>query len=115
MDIIIIKEPITRVELKKIAEKRFGDLVKAAVDIEQGIMAVGGELHIDEAVMLYEEAGSKGQNVWGINIWPDRTGDEFIVFDSMINLKPNQGNRTRGIDNLEIKEKIISIVNKLIK
>ena len=115
MDIIIIKEPITRAELKKIAERRFGDLLKAAVDIEQSIMAVGGELHIDEAVMLYEESGSKGHNVWGINIWPDRTGDEFIVFDSMINLKPNQDNRTRGVNNLEIKEKIISIVNKLIK
>ncbi|MEX2090820.1 MAG: DUF5674 family protein [Candidatus Paceibacterota bacterium] len=114
MDIIIIKEPITRVELKKIAERRFGDLVKAAVDIEQEIMAVGGELHIDEEVALFEEAGSNQQNVWGINIYPNEKGEEFIQFDSMINLKPNQGNRTRGVDDLSTREKIIFIVNKLV-
>jgi|SRR3989338_2267630 len=114
MDIVIIKEPITRAELKKIAEKRFGDLVKAAVDIEQEIMAVGGEFHMDEQTVLHEESGSKQQDVWGINIYPDRTGDEFIEFDSMINLKPNQGNRTRSIQDLVIVEKIISIVKKIV-
>ena len=114
MDITIIKEPITRAELKKIAEQRYGDLVKAAVDIEQGIMAVGGQLHIDEQVMLFEEAGSKHQNVWGVNIYPDDTGDGFIQFDSMVNLKPDQGNRTRGVDDPVIRNKIISIINTLV-
>jgi len=114
MDIIIIKEPISRAELKKIAEKRFGDLVKAAIDIEQEIMAVGGEFHMDEQIVLFEETGSKQQDVWGINIYPDKTGDELIEFDSMINLKPNQGNRIRGIQDPDIREKIIIIVNKLI-
>lgn len=114
MDIFIIEEPITRTELKKIAEKRFGDLVKAAVDIEQEVMAVGGEFHIDEQTALFEEKGSKQQNVWGINIYPDETGEGFVEFDSMINLKPNQDNRTRHIQELTIREKIISIVKKLI-
>ena len=111
----IIKEPITRAELKKIAEERFGDLVKAAVDIEQGIMAVGGELHVDEQVALVEEAGSKHWDVWGVNIKPLETGDDFIHFDSVINYKVNYGNRTRDIDNLEIKEKVMDIINKLVK
>jgi|SRR3989344_3914884 len=114
MDIIIIEEPMTRAELKKIAEKRFGDLVKAAVDIEQEIMAVGGEFHMDEQTTLFEEKGSKQQNVWGINIYPDDIGEGFIEFDSMINLKPNQGNRTRNIQNQEILKKITTIVKKLI-
>jgi len=114
MDIIIIEEPITRAELKKIAEKRFGDLVKAAVDIEQEIMAVGGEFHMDEQTFLFEEKSSKQQNVWGINIHPNDTGEGFIEFDSMINLKPNQGNRTRNIQDFAIRKKIISIVKKLI-
>src|SRR3989338_9189910 len=114
MDIIIIEEPITRAELKKIAEKRFGDFVKAAVDIEQEIMAVGGEFHMDEQTTLFEEKGSKQYNVWGINIYPDNIGEGFIEFDSMINLKLNQGNRTRSIQDPVIREKIISIVKKLI-
>jgi len=115
MDIVIIKEPTTRTELKKIAEKRFGDMVKAAVDIEQEIMAVGGQFHMDEQVFLYEETGSKQQNVWGINIFPDEVGDKFIEIDSLINLKPDQGNRTRGIQDAVIVEKVMSVVNKLIK
>ncbi|OGN07882.1 MAG: hypothetical protein A2750_00075 [Candidatus Yanofskybacteria bacterium RIFCSPHIGHO2_01_FULL_45_42] len=111
----IIKEPITRFHLRQIAQERFGDLVKVAVDIEQEIMALGGELHIDEEVFLIEEAGSKGENVWGINLYPDEKGENFIEFDSMINIKPNFGNRTRGVDNNKIKNKITDIVNKLIK
>ena len=114
-EIKIIKEPITRQELNKIAKERFGDLIKAAVDIEQEIMAVGGEFHMDEQIFLFEEAGSKQQNTWGINIYPEETGEKFIEFDSMINLKPNQGNRTRNIDNPDIRNKIVEIVNKLIK
>ncbi len=114
MDIIIIEEPIARAELKKIAEKQFGDLVKAAVDIEQEIMAVGGEFHMDEQTTLFEEKGSKQYNVWGINIYPDNIGEGFIEFDSMINLKSNQGNRARSIQDSAIRERIISIVNKLV-
>ena len=29
------------------AESKFGDMVKAVVDVENGIMAVDGELHAD--------------------------------------------------------------------
>ena len=111
----IIKTPISKLELKKIAEERFGDLVKAAVDIEQEIMAVGGEFHMDEQITLFEKAGSKHQNVWGINIRPDNVGDEFIEFDSVINLKPNQGNRVRDIQDLTIKRRVVEVVTKLIQ
>ena len=41
----IIDKPIKLDELKQIAEKIFGNLVKAVVDIEKEIMAMGGELH----------------------------------------------------------------------
>ena len=115
MDVVIIKEPITRAELKKIAEKHFGDLVKAAVDIKHEIMAVGGDMHIDEQNALIQKIGSKNKDVWGVNIRPEETGDKFIQFDSMINLKPNYGNRSRGIDSLEIKHRVVEIINKLVK
>ncbi|MEK7121153.1 MAG: DUF5674 family protein [Patescibacteria group bacterium] len=110
----IIQNPITRTELKKIAGERFGDLVKGAVDIEKGIMVLGGELHIDEALKLVEQFQSKGKDIWGINLYPEKTGDDMIEFDSMINLKPDLENRTRGVDSPEIQEKIKNIIHKLI-
>ena len=110
----IIEKPITKVELKKIAEERFGDLVKGAVDIEQEIMVLGGEFHMDESIFLHEQRQSKAGNTWGINLYPNRSGDDMIEFDSMINLKPDLENRTRGVDNPEIQGKIKKIVRKLI-
>lgn len=115
MPIQIIKSPISRFQLRQIAKERFGDLVKAAIDIEQEIMALGGELHVDEEVMLIEQEKSKSENVWGFNLYPEKEGEDFIEFDSMINIKPNLGNRNRGIDDEQIRAKIKNIVGKLIK
>lgn len=109
-----MKNPISREDLFVIAREGFGDLVKAAVDIEQELMAVGGELHMDEEVLLIEEERSKQENVWGINLYPGKSGDEFIEFDSMINLKPAFGNRSRGVDDRDIREKIKEVVMKLV-
>lgn len=96
------------------AKGMFGNLVKAVVDIKKEIMAVGGELHADEEVILSEQ-GSKIENTWGINLYPDIQDENWIEFDSMINLKPSLGNRTRGVENEEVRKKIIDIVNKLVK
>lgn len=109
----IIDKKTSLEELRQMAEKMFGNLVKAVVDIEKGIMAVNGELHADEEALLIQK-GSKQQNLWGINIYPDLKGDDFIEFDSMINLRPSQGNRSRGVDNEEIRKQIIEVVKKLI-
>jgi len=113
MDIRVIKVPITRTELGEIAKERFGDLVKAVVDIEQDIMAVGGELHADEEALLLEQ-GSTQNNLWGINLYPAVEDENWIEFDSMINVRPSQNNRSRGVDDIAIKEKIINIVKQLI-
>ena len=114
-DIRVIKNSIPLSLLSEIAEERYGDLVKAVVDVEQGIMALGGEMHADEEVILMEQEGSLREHTWGINLLPAESGDEFIQFDSMVNLKPGFGNRTRNVDNEEIREKIVSIVQRLIK
>lgn len=110
----IIKDPIKLDELKEMAPKMFGNLVKAVVDIEKQIMAVNAEMHSDEEGLLLEN-GSKQSDLWGINIYPEKTGDEFIEFDSMINLRPSQNNRSRGVEDLKIREKIIRTVSKLIE
>lgn len=112
----LIKEhPITLEELKKMSENMFNNLVKAVVDIEQEIMVVDAGLHSDEELFLLEN-GSHQEHLWGINIFPDQFNQEnFIVFDSMINLRPREGNRTRNVENHQIRKKIINIVNKLVK
>lgn len=114
MAVRIIKNSIGIDELKQIAKGQFGDFVKAVVDVEQGIMAIGGELHSDEEVLLSEN-GSKRENTWGINIYPEKSDDDWIEFDSMINIKPQYNNRSRGVEDGGIREKVRVIVNDLIK
>ncbi len=116
MEILVIgksgKEKISRSELEGMAHS-FGNFVKAVVDIEKGIMAVGGELHSDEEALLLEN-GSQQRQLWGINLYPGLQGEELIEFDSVINLRPSHGNRTRGVGDEKTRHKIKEIVNSLI-
>jgi hypothetical protein len=109
----IVDEELRVEELKQMAAGTFGDMVKAVVDIDRGIIAVDGELHSDLEAMLLED-GSRQANLWGINFYPDLPGDEFIEFDSLINIRPSRDNISRGVENEEIREKIRSIVAKRI-
>ena len=59
MGIHIVKDHISRSELQVIADERFGDLIKAAIDVEQGILALGAELHADAEAELIEKENSK--------------------------------------------------------
>jgi len=110
----IVGDKISITELKQLAQEMFGDLVKAVVDVERKVMAVGGELHSDDEALLIEH-GSKQQDLWGINIYPEINGADWVEFDSMINLKPSQGNRSRGVDNPEVKKRIIELVEDLVE
>ena len=110
----LIDSKITKEELAQIAKERFGDMVKAVIDIELKIMIVGGDLHADEEAMLLE-SGSKQENLWGINIYVDKPTGERIEFDSMINIRPNQNNRSRDVLDLATRNKITTIVNNLIE
>lgn len=110
----IVESPITLDELKTMAEGLFGNLVKAVVDVERRIMAVDGELHADEEALLLE-SGSRQESLWGINIYPELEGPDRIEFDSMINIRPSQGNRSRGVDDPQVRERIIRIVAGLMK
>lgn len=110
----ILKNIITIEELKQIAEDTFGDLVKAVVDIDRKLIAINAELHSDlEAVLL--ENGSKQYDLWGINFYPDIKDDDFVEFDSMINLRPSQGNMSRGVDSGDIRKKIVDVVSQWVR
>lgn len=112
-EIIIISQPITKERLKEIALLRFGDLVKGVVDLEKGIMALGGDLHADEEAKLLQD-GSEQKNLWGINLYPDLSWPEMVEFDSMINIRPSQNNRSRSVESPKIQEQILVVVKKLL-
>ena len=110
----IVRDTITIAELTTLAEERWGDMVKAVVDLDRGVMAVGEGMHADEESGLLED-GSKQPSLWGINLYPAEHGNEdFVEFDSMINLRPSQGNRTRSVDDPEIRERIRQLVARLV-
>lgn len=112
-EIILVTQPISVRELRQIAQNRFGDLVKAVVDIEKEIMALGGELHADEEAFLLEQ-GSSQANLWGINLYPDLEVSNRIEFDSMINIRPSQNNPSRFVEDPIIQQQIKEIVSRLI-
>lgn len=111
---MILHREITRQELKAIAETGFGEMVKAVVDVELGIIALDAELHSDlEAYCL--ENGSQQESLWGINYYPELEGENFIEYDAMINIRPGRGNNSRGVEDESIRKKIIDATNKWIK
>lgn len=110
----IINEKIERDELRAVAKDQFGDLVKAVVDIERGIMVIGGELHADEEALLLSQ-DSRQEHLWGINLYPDKGGGDWIEFDSMINIRPSQGNRSRHVESEAARNAISEIINKFIE
>lgn len=113
MDITIVRTSISRAQLGDIAQRQFGDMVKAVVDIERRIMAVGGELHSDEESALLDD-GSAQRNLWGINLYPGESGSDWIEYDSMINIRPSEGNRSRSVDNAATRRKIVDVLNQLV-
>lgn len=110
----IVAGQITLAELSAIAEATFGDLVKAVVDVRRGLLAVDAGMHSDlEALLL--DAGSEQPDLWGINLYPAEYGTpDFLEFDSMINLRPAQGNRTRSVEDPAIREAARDVVARLV-
>jgi hypothetical protein len=109
----IVTTPITKKDLEAIAQNQFGDFVKAVVDVAKNIMAIGGDLHADEEALLLEN-GSEQKDLWGVNLFFSKTGDDWIEFDSMINVRPSQGNASRSIKSKETCEVIRKVVFKLV-
>lgn len=111
----LVKNVVSLSELNEFSTKMFGNLVKAVVDIEQGIMVIDAPMHSDEEEYLLNNCDSKQENLWGVNLYPKQYDSDFIEFDSMINIRPNQNNYSRNVENPEIQERIKIIINKFVK
>ena len=88
-------------------------MIKAVDDVERGIMAIGAELHADEESALIED-GSRQEHLWGINLYPSESGAGFIEYDSMINIRPALRNRSRSVEDPELRARITRVVTSLV-
>lgn len=100
-------------QVKELAENWYGTMIKGAVDVEGGRVALGGDYHIEDSELL-TSTGSKFEDVWGFNIRFEENPDGVLEFDSMVNIKPNFGNRSRNIGNEETVKKATEIIYKFI-
>jgi len=106
--------PISMDELRVLAERRFGDMVKAVIDLRRSLMLVDAEMHADQEAELLA-GGSVQEDLWGINLYPDLPEADWIEFDSMINLRPSFGNRSRGVDDPETGARVQALVRRLLR
>ena len=109
----LVDSPIARSFLKMELMTHFGTVVKAVVDVRRRVMAVDAELHADEESFLLE-GGSRQEDLWGINLYPDKNRDEFIDYTSLINIRPAQGNTSMEVASPGLRELIRDIVFELI-
>ena len=110
----ILENPIKKSELLEKCDVVFDEImVKGVVDTKKRLLAIDAELHADLEQFLLEN-GSSQEDLWGINLYPDEDED-FLEFDSMINIRPRQNNRSRTVESLETRQKITEIVEKWIR
>ena len=112
----ILENPITKTELIKTSGNFIEEnAIKAAVDIRREIMAVDSPMHYDCEQLLLQN-GSSQTDIWGINLYLDEDDiNDLVEFDSMINIRPAQGNRSRDVEDPEIRSQIKSVVEKWLK
>lgn len=114
MQTVTEQTPITLTELRTLAAARFGDMVKAVVDLERQVMLVDAEMHADQEAELLA-SGSRHPDLWGINLYPEQPEADWVEFDSMINIRPAAGNRSRGVDDPATRARIIALVARLVR
>jgi hypothetical protein len=101
-------------ELEQMAEQMFGGIVKADVDIAKKLVVLDMPMHFEgEAYFL--ENGSKQRDLWGINLHPSDYGtDDFIEFDSMINIRPSQGNPSKDVIDPNVRQSVRDIISEVV-
>lgn len=110
----VLEKVLDKGDLAKSENVFEGPMVKGVVDVEKQLLALDAGLHADLEKLLLEN-GSSQDALWGINLWYEDDGEDLIEFDSMINVRPRQGNRTRDVENEDTRKKIVEVVRKWIR
>ncbi|WP_395089593.1 DUF5674 family protein [Armatimonas sp.] len=103
----LIRERTTVDQVSQMQEA-LGDYIKLAVDVERELLAGGGAMHADCEAALLDE-GSFQENIWGAGWFPD---SQQVTFDSLINIRPRQGNRALEVQDPGLRERIEKIVRE---
>jgi hypothetical protein len=111
-DVVVLEQRIEAAVLRRLVE-RFEDMVKFVVDVERGVIAIGGEMHSDaEEVLL--ESGSRQADLWGANYYPGRGRESSIEFTSFINIRPSAGNRGMEVQDEALRARVRAITFALV-
>jgi len=113
MDIKVFNSQVSKEDILSLAKAGYGDMVKGVVDINKRLLALGGELHADAEQVLLDQ-GSKQADLWGFNIYPEKTKEEYLEYTSMINIRPRQGNMGRDIKDLNLRSQIKNIIDEMV-
>ena len=106
----IFRQAIPKATIQRLADEEFGNMVKFVVDLEQEVICAGGGLHSDEEEMLLD-AGSEQSSLWGANLYLERPYEKRYEFTSMINIRPNAGNRSQLIASSELCKKVSALAD----
>jgi hypothetical protein len=110
MIIHLLRSPANPTQIKEML-KTLESYIKVAVDIRQGILAGGGVMHADcEAKLL--DSGSKQADIWGGDWKPS---EKEVTFQSLINIRPRQNNRSMEIQDPKIKKEVERVIRKLLE
>ena len=105
--ILILHEPATQTQVEEML-LTLGSYIKLAVDVERDVLAGGGELHADcEQALLAN--GSRQEDVWGAD-WDPACE---VRFESLINIRPRQGNRGLELRSPELRQSTERIVRRI--
>ena len=111
---MIIVSKISIQKLQEMSYHFFEEMVKGVIDIKKCVLAIDAELHADLESLLLNE-GSQQEDLWGINLYPFLNNEDFLEFDSMINIRPSQNNRSRSVENVEVQHEIRKIIDQIIE
>ncbi len=111
--IVITDRPIEPSTLRALTEQWFGDMVKLVVDINRGLVAIGGELHADAEALLLDH-GSRQTDLWGANYMPGAGPEHCLELTALINIRPAQGNRSMVVQDPQIAATMRAIVGELV-
>ncbi len=107
-------DPIAIEELRRLVPGRFRDMIKGVVDLQRRLLVIDADMHADQEAALLAD-GSDQRDLWGINLYPQLDGPDWLEFDSMINLRPSFGNRSRGVDDAATREAIAALIASLVR
>jgi hypothetical protein len=111
--IVILRDRISKAELRRLVATPFGDMVKFVADVERGVIGIGGQMHADAEHVLLDD-GSSQMDLWGGNYYPGRSREGCVEYTSFINIRPAQANSGMELTDAALRRRVRDLVSRLI-